>query len=277
MVSTSHLHKMKKNGLYLPILALAALSSVFLGCRKNANGRNTLNLVDDATVLTLSQQEYSSFITSNPPVTGTAAAEMVNRVGQKLTVAVGQYLTAKGQSDLIKDYKWEFNLVNSSDVNAWCLPGGKIVVYTGIMPLIVSDTDLAVVLGHEISHAILKHGSERMSEQLLVQFGGTALSVLLSSKPAETQELFNSAYGIGSTLTVLAFSRKQESEADETGLYIMATAGYNPNAAVTFWQRMATASTGTKPPVFLSTHPSDEQRIEDIKNLIPKAMAYYNP
>ena len=261
---------------YLSLLSLFAIGITFYACHKNANGRNTLNLVDDATVLSLSGQQYTEFIASNPPITGTPSADMVKRVGAKLTAAVGQYLSGAGQAGLVNNYQWEFNLVNNSEVNAWCLPGGKIVVYSGILPLIISDSDLAVVMGHEIAHAVLKHGNERMSEQLLVQYGGEALSVLLSSKPAETQQLFNSAYGISSTLGILAFSRKQESEADEMGLYFMATAGYNPNTAISFWQRMQ-AQGGDKPPVFLSTHPSDDQRIQHIKDLMPRAVTYYHP
>ena len=248
----------------------------FYSCKKNANGRTTLNLVDDATVLSLSGQQYTSFLNTNPPILGTTGTEMVYRVGSKLTAAVQQYLASTSQSSLINNYSWEFNLVNNAEVNAWCLPGGKIVVYTGILPLITSDTDLAVVMGHEISHAVLKHGNERMSEQLLVQYGGQALSVLLTSQPAQTQTLFNSAYGISSDLSLLAFSRKQENEADEMGLYFMAMAGYNPNAAIGFWQRMA-AQGGAKPPVLLSTHPSDATRIQHIKDLMPKALTYYHP
>ncbi|MCD6011596.1 MAG: peptidase Ste24p [Flavipsychrobacter sp.] len=261
----------------LSILAFVATGMVMYSCKKNASGRNTLSLVDDATVLSLSSQEYSKFMTSNPPVTGTPDAEKVKRVGGKLTAAVQTYLAGKGQADLIKDYNWEFNLVNNAEVNAWCLPGGKIVVYSGILPLTPSDTDLAVVMGHEIAHAILKHGNERMSQQLLVEFGGQALSVALSSKPAETQELFRNAYGISSNLGLLAYSRKQENEADESGLYIMATGSYNPNAAIGFWQRMLAQSSGSAVPVFLRTHPSEQQRIDNITGLIPKAMAYYKP
>ncbi len=267
---------MKTSYRILSILGLLAVVITLYSCHKNANGRNTLNLVDDATVLSLSSQQYNEFITTNPPITGTPAADMVKRVGTRLTAAVQQYLADKGQSNLVNNYLWEFNLVNNSEVNAWCLPGGKIVVYSGIVPLAVTDSDLAVVMGHEIAHAVLKHGNERMSEQLLLQYGGEALSVLLSSKPAETQQLFNAAYGISSTLGTLAFSRKQESEADEMGLYFMATAGYNPNTAITFWQRMQ-AQGGDKPPVFLSTHPSDEQRIQHIKDLMPGALNYYKP
>jgi predicted Zn-dependent protease len=266
---------MKKIYAFTFIFALLAGSTTIWSCKKNASGRSTLNLVDDATVMSLSGQQYTSFLSTNPPVSGTSQSEMVKRVGSRMTAAVEQYLSTTGQSDLIKNYQWEFNLVNNPEVNAWCLPGGKIVVYTGILPLTVTDTDLAVVMGHEISHAVLKHGNERMSQQLLVDYGGQALSVVLTSKPAETQALFNSAYGIGSNLGVLAFSRKQENEADELGLYFMAMAGYNPNAAITFWQRMS-AMGGTKAPVLLSTHPSDESRIEHIKEVLPKALTYYH-
>lgn len=267
---------MKKLTLLAIVLALAT-TATFYACKKNATGRNTLNLVDDATVLSMSTDQYSTFITTNPPVTGTPEADMVQRVGLRLTQATESYLADKNLSSLVKDYNWEFNLVNNSEVNAWCLPGGKIVVYTGIMSLIAHDSELAVVLGHEISHAILRHGQERMSQQLLVQYGGAALSTMLSTRPAETQTLFNNVYGVSSTLSVLAYSRKHETEADEAGLYIMATGGYNPNAAVTFWQRMAANSSGTKPPVFLSTHPNDQQRIDKIKELLPEAMKYYKP
>lgn len=250
---------------------------VVYSCKKNAEGRNTLSLVDNATIMSLSGQQYTEFISANPPVTGTPEADMVERVGAKLTVAVRQYLEGIGKADLIDGYNWEFNLVNNAEVNAWCLPGGKIVVYSGIMPLIQADSDLAVVMGHEIAHAVLRHGNERMSQQLLVQYGGTALSALLSSKPQETQDLFNTAFGVSSTLGVLAFSRKQESEADESGLYYMATGSYNPNAAIGFWERMKAQSGGSSTPDFLRTHPNDDDRIQHIKDLIPQAMAYYNP
>jgi len=261
--------------LLIPVSAILFATSLD-SCRKNANGRNTLNLVDDATVLSLSNQEYSTFLTTNPPVTGTAEAAMVARVGSRVVAGVQAYLAAKGQSDLVKDYNWQFNLVNSPEVNAWCMPGGKIVVYSGILPVTMNDSGLAVVMGHEIAHAVLKHGSEQMSQQLLVQYGGVALSTLLSSNPTQTQTLFNTVYGVSSTLGTLAHSRKQESEADEMGLYFMASAGYDPNTAVGFWQRMQ-AQGSSSTPTFLSTHPSDADRIQDIKDNVPKAMAYYHP
>jgi len=273
----NNIRVMKK--LSVLIVAIGVLSSAlaFYACKKNANGRNTLNLVDDATVLSLSGQQYSEFMVTNPPVTGTPESEMVKRVGANLTVAVQQYLSGIGKADLIKDYQWEFNLVNNPEINAWCLPGGKIVIYSGILALAPNDADLAVVMGHEIAHAVLRHGNERMSQQLLVQYGGTALSALLSSKPQETQTLFNSAFGISSNLGVLAYSRKHESEADESGLYYMAVGSYNPNAAIGFWERMKAASGSSSTPGFLRTHPNDDDRIKNIKELMPKAMTYYNP
>jgi Zn-dependent protease with chaperone function len=252
-----------------------AIFSMFYSCKKNASGRNTLNLVDDATVMSLAAQEYSSFISQNPPITGTPDANRVKSVGANVAAGVEQYLAEKGLTDLINGYQWEFNLVNNPQVNAWCMPGGKIVVYTGMLPLFSNDAELAVVMGHEIAHAVLKHGNERMSQQLLIQYGGEALSALVSTRPQEMQTLFNTAFGVGSTLGALAFSRKQENEADAAGLYYMALADYDPNNAVTFWQKMQ-AQGGSGTPEFLSTHPSDEDRINHIKSVLPDAMTYYN-
>jgi predicted Zn-dependent protease len=266
---------MKKLYAIAAILSILLAITTFYACKKNAAGRSTLNLVDDATVMSLSLQQYNEFLTQNPPVTNTADAARVRRVGAAVAQGVEQYLTEIGKRDLINNYQWEFNLVANDEVNAWCLPGGKIVVYTGILPLMANDAELAVVMGHEIAHAVLRHGNERLSQQLLVQYGGTALSALLSSKPAETKQLFNTVFGIGSTLGTLAYSRKQESESDESGLYYMAFAGYDPNAAVTFWEKMSQQG-GSGVPEFLSTHPSDDTRIAGIKEHLPKAMEYYN-
>jgi len=267
---------MKRNHYLISILCLFAASIFFYACKKNANGRNTLSLVDDGTVMSLAAQQYAEFISQNPPITGTAEAAAVQRVGSSLATAVEQYLSEQGQSNLINGYQWEFNLVNNPEANAWCLPGGKIVIYTGILPLFSSDADMAVVMGHEIAHAVLKHGNERISQQLLVQYGGMALSALVSQKPEETQQLFNTAFGVSSTLGTLAFSRKQENEADEAGLYYMAIGDYDPNNAVSFWQKMQQQNGNTSVPVLLSTHPSDEIRIEHIQSILPKALEYYN-
>lgn len=266
---------MKRFYSFIAILAITATVTTFYACKKNAEGRTVLNLVDDATLLSLSEEQYNAFISQNPPVTGTREAEMVQRVGSGVVAGLEEYLSDIGRSDLVSNYKWEFNLVNNPEANAWCLPGGKIVVYSGILPLMSNDNELAVVVGHEIAHAVLKHGNERMSQQLLAQYGGAALSALLSSKPQEMQQLFNTVFGIGSTLGTLAYSRKQETEADEAGLYYMAYARYDPNAAVTFWEKMQQQG-GSGIPEFLSTHPHSETRIADIKSHLPKAMEYYN-
>ena len=180
-------------------------------------------------------------------------------------------------SSLLEGYKWEYNLVESKDVNAWCMPGGKIVIYTGLLPVTQNEAALAIVMGHEVSHAILQHGNERMSQGLVQQLGGVALSVALANKPAATQQLFQTAYGVGSQVGVmLPFSRKDELEADEYGLYWAAMAGYNPQEAIPLWQRMA-SSGGQKPPEFLSTHPDDGHRIEKLQEHMPQALQYYKP
>lgn len=264
--------KFKYSSIALALLLLLA------ACYKNpVTGRSSLNLVDETTMRTMANQQYASFLSTNRPQQGTKDVEMVKRVGQRIATAVQQYLTSKGEQQLISGYQWEFNLVNNNEANAWCMPGGKVVVYSGIMPLVQNEAGLAVVMGHEIAHAIAHHGNERMSQQLAAQLGGEALSVALSSKPAVTQNIFNAVYGAGSQLGTLAYSRKHESEADHMGLIFMAMAGYNPNEATNFWQRMTNASKGQKPPELLSTHPSDQRRINQIKAWIPEAMSYYKP
>ena len=233
-----------------------------------------MNLVDEGTMRQLSTQQYTTFLGGNVPVKGSGDAEIVKRVGNKMATAVSDYLRSKGQLDLISGYQWEFNLVNKNEANAWCMPGGKVVVYSGIMPLTLNEAGLAVVMGHEIAHAIARHGNERMSQQLAAQAGGELLSVAISSKPSLTQNIFNSVYGVGSALGTLSYSRQHEGEADHMGLIFMAMAGYDPNEAVNFWQRMA-AKTGQKPPEILSTHPADATRIQQIRNWMPEALTYY--
>jgi predicted Zn-dependent protease len=253
------------------------ISVAFYSCYTNpVTGRKSLNLVDEGTMRTLATQQYTTFIGTNAPVQGSGDAEMVKRVGNRMAAAVAEYLRSKGQSDLISGYQWQFNLVNKNEANAWCMPGGKVVVYSGILPLTQTEAGLAVVMGHEIAHAVARHGNERMSQQLAAQAGGEVLSAAVSSKPALTQNIFNSVYGVGSALGSLKYSRSHESEADQMGLIFMALAGYDPNEAVGFWQRMA-AKGGAKPPEMLSTHPADATRIADIKKLLPEAMKYYKP
>ena len=184
----------------------------------------------------------------------------------------------KGLEKQLEGYKWEYNLVDSKEVNAWCMPGGKIVVYSGLLPITQNEAALAVVMGHEVTHALAKHGNERMSQGMVQQLGGVALNVALANKSVETQNLFMNAYGIGSEVgAILPFSRKNEPEADKYGLYFTAMAGYNPQEAIALWKRMEQASGGNKPPEMLSTHPLEEKRIEEIQKIMPQALSYYRP
>jgi predicted Zn-dependent protease len=227
-------------------------------------------------MLSMSLQQYDTFLKENKVSTNKEQTDMVKRVGARIQGAVERYFTTKGMGSRLASYKWEFNLVEGKEVNAWCMPGGKVVVYTGILPVAQGETGLAVVMGHEISHAIAEHGNERMSQGLLAQFGGAALSEALSTQPAATQQLWMSVYGVGAQYgAILPYSRMQESEADRLGLIFMAMAGYDPHEATSFWQRMASQKGGQAPPEFLSTHPSDAARIEKIRQMIPEAMSYY--
>ncbi|HNL39650.1 MAG TPA: M48 family metallopeptidase, partial [Saprospiraceae bacterium] len=201
--------------------------------------------------------------------------DLVRRVGNDLKAAVEVYYRATGKSSELKDFSWEFNVVDDSKtINAFCMPGGKVVVYTGILAVTKNEDALAVVMGHEIAHALANHGNERMSQGLVAQLGLTSLDLALSQKPSETRNLLMAAAGAGAQVGVLLpFSRKHESEADEIGLYLMTMAGYNPNEAAPFWDRM-TKSGGSRPPEFLSTHPDPKRRSQDLKALVPKAMEY---
>jgi len=224
--------------------------------------------------------EYKTFLSQNKVVSFSVSkdAEMVRRIGHRITAAITEYYTSKGQQNILDGYEWEYNLVDSKEVNAWCMPGGKIVVYTGLLPITQNEAALAVVMGHEITHALAKHGNERMSDAMLQQLGGVALSVALSSKSAETQDIFMTAYGVGSNLAVvLPFSRRDEYEADQFGLNFAAMAGYNPQEAIPLWQRMEKASSGSKPPEFLSTHPSEGNRIQRLQKQMPEALKLYKP
>ncbi len=257
------------------VVSLSALA-MLVSCSKNPiTGRSSLNLLPESEMMSMSYTEYQGFLQKNQVVATGKDAEMVKRVGTRIANAVTDYFNSKGLQKNLAGYKWEFNLVQGKDVNAWCMPGGKVVVYTGLLPVAQTEAGLAVVMGHEIAHAIAKHGNERMSQQLAQQAGGVALSVALANKPQETQNLFMTSYGVGSNLAVmLPYSRKHESEADEMGLIFMAMAGYDPHEAISFWQRMAKVG-GTKPPELLSTHPSDATRIQNLQKMVPKAMTFY--
>jgi predicted Zn-dependent protease len=225
--------------------------------------------------MAMGQENYSAFLKDNPPVNPpTRSSAEVTAVGIRISKAVEKYMNDNGLSKKIAGYKWEFNVVDSKDVNAWCMPGGKVVVYTGILPLTKDDAGLAVVMGHEIAHAIADHGNERMSQELAVQAAGIGLDIYMQQKPQQTQAIFMSAFGVGSQLGLLGYSRQHELEADKLGLVFMAMAGYNPERALSFWQEMAKVG-GAKPPEFMSTHPSDEHRIAQIQAFLPEAKKYY--
>ncbi|GHT73290.1 peptidase M48 [Bacteroidia bacterium] len=251
------------------IMGLYSCSSVPI------TGRQQLSLVSDQEVLSLSLQQYGDYIKTAKKSTDKTATALVVKVGQKIAGAVEAYFKATGQEALIAGYQWEFNLIDDSQVNAFCMPGGKIVVYTGILPYTKDETGLAVVLGHEVGHAIAKHANERMSQQMIVQGVGTGVGALLSKGSSTLQTIGSTVYGLGTELGVmLPFNRKQELEADRLGLVLMAIAGYDPNAAIPFWERMS--QQGGSNMELLSTHPSDATRIAEIRKEIPEAMEYYN-
>jgi len=261
------------------LISLILIASIAVGCTTNkVTGRKQLSLVPESELQMMASQQYDAFLKENKIVSPAQSADaaMVQRVGRNIADAITKNLTSQGQGDLLKGYEWEFNLVDNKDINAWAMPGGKVVVYTGILPVTQNEDALAVVLGHEIAHAIAQHGNERMSQQLVQQLGGMALQVALASKPQQTQDIFLTSYGIGTTVgALLPFSRKEELEADKYGLFFSAMAGYNPQEAIPFWTRMANAG-GQKPPEFLSTHPADDTRIKKLQAIMPDAMAYYN-
>ncbi|MFH1371090.1 MAG: M48 family metallopeptidase [Planctomycetota bacterium] len=264
------------------ILKVAALCCALLfqsSCTQVAiTGRKQLNLVPDSMMNSMALQSYNEFLSANKLSNNAGQTRMVKDVGARIQKAVEKYCAENNLSSRIQSYQWEFNLVEDPNVNAWCMPGGKVVVYTGLLPVTQNEAGLAVVMGHEIAHAIARHGSERMSQGLLVDLGGMALSEALANKPEQTQNLFMKSYGLGTEIGVLLpYSRLHESEADRMGLIFMAMAGFNPNEAVTFWERMSAASKGQAPPEILSTHPADSTRINNIKQLIPEAMQYYKP
>jgi predicted Zn-dependent protease len=244
--------------------------------------RSQMNLIPESEMMSMSLTQYKDFLQKNPPVAGGSDAVMVKNVGNRIQNAVTQYMRKNGMADRIKNYKWEFNLVNSQEVNAWCMPGGKVVVYSGLLPVTQNEQSLAIVMGHEIAHAIARHGNERMSQALLASAGGMALDIYMSQKPEATRNLFSALYGIGATGGILAYSRMQESEADKLGLVFAAMAGYDPRTAIAFWQRMAQKSgSGSSSGIdyqikkYTSTHPPDDQRIRDLQAFMPQAMKYY--
>lgn len=256
-----------------------ALALLLVDCNKvPVTGRRQFDILPDGQVLALANDQYNQFLNQSKVVTGTDEERLVKKVGNDIAAAVERYFSEQGDKDQLKGYNWEFNLVQDPAINAFAMPGGKTVVYTGILPIAETEAGLAVIMGHEIAHAIAKHGDERMSQALTAQLGGAALSVALRNKPQQTRQLFLASYGLGSQVGILLpFSRTQESEADKLGLVFMAMAGYNPHAAIDFWQRMGAVAQGPGQPEFLSTHPHPETRVENIRQYMDEAMKYYRP
>jgi predicted Zn-dependent protease len=260
------------------VVVVVTSSTIFISCSTvPLTGRSQLNMIPDSEMLAMSFQQYDQFMKENPPSNNQSQVTMVREVGSRIQLAVEKYMADNHMSDRLEGYDWEFNLVESDQVNAWCMPGGKVVIYTGILPVTQDDAGLAVVMGHEIAHALAEHGNERMSQQLLQQAGAVGLMVAMKDEPVQTQALWLGVYGVGTTVGImLPYSRTHETEADHLGLIFMAMAGYDPNEAPEFWERMAAGKQG-EPPEFLSTHPSSETRINNLKQWMPEAMKYYNP
>lgn len=260
---------MKLKSLLTTIFAV----TLFLSCATNPfTGKKTMALVPNSQLFPMSFQQYDQFLTENKVITGTSDAQMISRVGQRIAVAAERWLDANGYQNYLKDYKWDYNLVNDKAVNAWCMPGGKIVFYTGILPIADGEAGVAAIMGHEVAHALANHGQQRMSAGVVQQLGAIGVGVATSKKDPEVQNAWMQAYGIGTTVGgMLPFSRNHESQSDEIGITLMAIAGYNPDEAANLWRRMKANSGGQAPPQFLSTHPSNDTRIQNLTAWAPKA------
>jgi len=244
---------------------------MFLSCATNPfTGNKTLAFVSNDSLFPSAFAQYDQFLSENKVVTGTSDADMIKRVGQRIAVAAERWLNSNGHQGYLDDYKWEYNLVDDKTVNAWCMPGGKIVFYTGILPIAQNETGIAAIMGHEVAHALANHGQQRMSAAYIQQ--GLAIAGNVAIKDEQTRGIFNQSYGVGSNvLGMLPFSRSHETQADEIGLTLMAIAGYNPDEAAELWKRMKANSGGQAPPEFLSTHPSNDTRISNLQSWAPKA------
>ena len=248
---------------YVPLMLLLLSACV----KVPISGRKQMNLLPEASLIDMSKQEYASFLSQSQVLNYGPEVDQVRTVGNKLKEATIQFLTKEHALDRVAGFEWEFNVVQSEELNAWCMPGGKICFYTGILDVTQGETGVAVVMGHEIAHAVARHGNERMSKATMVELGGTALNIAVSEQTEQARALMMNAYGIGATLGVmLPFSRKHELEADMMGLVLMQLAGYDAKEAISFWERMSAA--GGEVPEFLSTHPSGQTRIQEIKEFL---------
>lgn len=262
---------LKKVGLLGLLLLLGACQTVPI------SGRRQMTLLPGSEVRALSLQQYQQVLQENKVVKNTQRSQQLEAVGQRIAAAVEKYLKEEGMEDQVAGYEWDFKLLAGDQVNAFAMPGGKVVFYTGIMPICEREAGIATVMGHEIAHVIARHGNERMSQGLVQQAGGMALSVAMEEKPEQTRQLWMTAYGVASQVGgMLPFSRLHESEADHMGLIFMAMAGYDPRQAPEFWKRMKNQG-GQQPPEFLSTHPSHSTRIAHLQKWMEEALPYYQP
>lgn len=262
---------MKKHLLFLAIGTLAVACATVA-----VTGRKQLSLVSNAEIIPMSNQQYQEVLKKGPISKDQEQTALIKKIGANIQRAVEQYMADRGASAELQGFAWEFNLIDDpKTVNAWCMPGGKVAFYTGILPVCKDEEGIAVVMGHEVAHAIANHGRERMSQGLVQQFGLSTVGAAMGQNPTATQQIFMQAVGMGSNIGMLKFSRSHESEADHIGLIFMAMAGYDPNSAPLFWERMTQLSGGQEPPEFMSTHPSHETRINDLKGWIPEAMQFY--
>lgn len=256
-------------------ILIGFFSMLIIACATNPiTGKRVLNFVPNSQLFPMSFQQYDEFLKTNKVVTGTQDAKNIELVGKRISAAAEKYLTANGHGDVLKDYQWEYKLVDDPALNAWCMPGGKIVFYTGILATCKNLDGIAVVMGHEVAHALADHGAQRMSASQLQQIGGAGIAMASGGKSETTQAILMQAYGLGTQYgAMLPFSRSHETEADIIGLKIMAIAGFKPEESVPFWERMGQNSGGGAPPEFMSTHPSHDTRINNLRGAIPEAKA----
>lgn len=254
---------------------LASAGLFLVACATNPlTGKKRLSVIsEDNYLIPSAYTEYSSFLQQSKVIKGTSDAQMVDRVGAKIKNAAIKWMKSKGMNEQIKNYEWEYHLVQNNQANAWCMPGGKIAVFNGILPITKNESGLATVMGHEVAHALLSHGQQRVQAAMGQSIVGNVVGAATADSSAKTQQALALAYGLTSNAGMLAYGRSHESEADRLGLILMAVAGYNPNDAVDFWQRMSSQTGGSSTPEFFSTHPSDETRIRNIKKNIPEAQS----
>lgn len=258
------------------IILILTVSLIYACATVPVTGRKQLSLVSNGEIIPMAATQYQEVIKKGPLSTNQEETALVRNVGTKIQKAVEKYMAEKNASDQVAGFAWEFNLIDDpKTVNAWCMPGGKVAFYTAILPICKDESGVAVVMGHEVAHAIANHGRERMSQGLAANMGMSSVGAAMGQNPGMTKDIFMQAVGMGTQIGMLKFSRQHESEADKIGLIFMAIAGYDPNEAPIFWERMSAGAGGQKPPEWLSTHPSDQTRINDLKAAMPEAMKYY--